>query len=951
MVDSHLLLPVRANLSYCWRAMTRPRRHGVVRAVGAAASLGFATLVTPPSVAAPVAPPPGFIVDMLSTGWNEAVGGLVLPDGHFMHWERGGQVWVHHDDGAHKVIDIAHEVGGWRDHGLLGVALHPAFESNGLIYLYYVVDREHLINGNSPEYNPNADWYYEASIARITRYRLTPESKFTELDPTSRTVLVGESITTGFPICHQSHAVGSLAFGDDGTLLATFGDSASYESVDEGGQVSGGYVTTALADGILRARENVGAFRAQSVDSLCGKVLRLDPETGDGVPSNPWFDAANPRAPRSRVWCLGLRNPFRMTFVAESGSHDPADGDPGTILIGDVGWYTYEELNVADGPGLNFGWPVFEGHKHMGSYAGLQVLNLGASNPLGGGSCPSTLEFKDLIAQDTTQLPVAFANPCALKQAESAQWSGPVFATVYKGYTGSGYVDFGSTTGEWVEWQVTVPTAGAWTIGIRYANGGSQDRPCAVLVDGATVNESLNFARTGSFTEWRWLPQAVTMGAGLHTVRVRSTINNGPNIDAITLYQGASPELIPSTVPTFVHRRPALDWNHGADEARTPTFNSFGAASATPLGAPGGAAGSSFAGACAIGGAQLEAEGFPAEWRGKRLIGDFAHGWIRAVTVDPLTAPGGGIIAVEPFDTTFGAVVALVAHPTEPMVYAIRWGSEIARIHWLPGGSAPPTARIESTHPWGPSPLAVTFDGSTSTDPEQGALQYQWDFGAGGSATGAVASHTFTSASGAPARFDVRLTVTDNAGLSHQALLVVSPNNSPPVADIISLYDGMEYQLGSADIVYPLVAAISDAEHGDGSGGGGSAGGVSCGWTVILHHNSHEHAEPAITQCTGGEAVVTPLGCGAESYWWEVRLVATDAHGLSGTDAVALLPDCDGSSACVGDFDGDGTVGGGDLAAMLGAWGPTAGSAIDLDHDGIIGGADLALLLTAWGGC
>ena len=52
----------------------------------------------------------------------------------------------------------------------------------------------------------------------------------------------------------------------------------------------------------MRAEENVGAFRSQMVDSLAGKVLRLDPETCDGVPSNPFYSAAAPRAAKSRVW-------------------------------------------------------------------------------------------------------------------------------------------------------------------------------------------------------------------------------------------------------------------------------------------------------------------------------------------------------------------------------------------------------------------------------------------------------------------------------------------------------------------------------------------------------------------------------------------------------------------------------------------------------------------------
>ena len=298
------------------------------------------------------APPAGFVMDTVAAGLNEVVGCTFLPDGRLMHWERGGRVYVNTGTTRVLAIDLHEEVGGWRDHGLLGLVLDPNFATNGLVYLFYVVDRHHLQYFGTSGYNAERDTYYDASIARITRYRLTSASGFTQVDPTSRTVLIGESASTGFPIAHQSHAVGSLAFGDDGTLLCSFGDSASYESTDLGGQVSGGYVTSALAAGILSAKENVGAYRAQLIDSHCGKVLRIDPDTGDGVATNPFFDAAAPRAPRSRVWCMGLRNPFSMTIVPHSGSHDPADADPGTLLIGDVQWNAYEELNVADRGGL-----------------------------------------------------------------------------------------------------------------------------------------------------------------------------------------------------------------------------------------------------------------------------------------------------------------------------------------------------------------------------------------------------------------------------------------------------------------------------------------------------------------------------------------------------------------------------------------------------------------------
>ena len=51
-----------------------------------------------------------------------------------------------------------------------------------------------------------------------------------------------------------------------------------------------------------------------------------------------------------------------------TGEHNPDLGDPGVFYIGDVGWGTREELNVMDEPGLNFGWPKYEGMTHQPGY-------------------------------------------------------------------------------------------------------------------------------------------------------------------------------------------------------------------------------------------------------------------------------------------------------------------------------------------------------------------------------------------------------------------------------------------------------------------------------------------------------------------------------------------------------------------------------------------------------
>ena len=357
--------------------------------------------------------PQGFTEAPIGGSWNEVVGITFADDGRTFVWERGGRVFLRHNDQWNVIIDIREEVGGWRDFGLLGVALHPNFLSNGQIFLLYVVDRHHLMYYGTPEYNPNSNWYFAPSIGRITRYTLDPSNNFLNIVPGSRAVLVGETKSTGFPILHESHGIGGLDFGSDGTLLASCGDGASYNTVDTGGWLGGSYALQALSDGIIKPKENVGAYRSQLIDCHNGKLIRIDPNTGDGVPSNPFYDPALPRAPKSRVWALGLRNPCRITLRPESGSHNPADGNPGAVYIGDVGWNSWEELNVCTGPAQNFGWPAFEGMNVNTGYWNATVYNGDAENPLWGIGCTQRFfQFRELIQQDTLEPDPFFPNPC-----------------------------------------------------------------------------------------------------------------------------------------------------------------------------------------------------------------------------------------------------------------------------------------------------------------------------------------------------------------------------------------------------------------------------------------------------------------------------------------------------------------------------------------------------------
>jgi len=357
---------------------------------------------------------------------QEGLNGMLFEDnGRLYVWQKKGIVLIY-ENGALRpepLIDIHDEVGSWRDHGLLGMALHPNFRDNGYFYLFYAVDRHHLMNAGTPNYDPDKNEYFEATIGRITRYTADPATDFTTVLPDSRKVLIGATPQTGMPILHESHAIGSLFFGTDGSLLASMGDGASFINTDVGGEEHGAYVNQALADGILKPKEDIGGWRSQLIDSYNGKILRIDPETGEGISSNPFFDPAAPDAPRSKVWALGLRNPFRSSLVDGTGSHNMDDGDPGVIVMGDVGWWNWEELNIAPKGGMNFGWPRFEGIELLTwAFERHPTANLDAPNPLytEEGCDEPYFRFQDLLVQARGDSAYEFPNPCAPTQSVPA---------------------------------------------------------------------------------------------------------------------------------------------------------------------------------------------------------------------------------------------------------------------------------------------------------------------------------------------------------------------------------------------------------------------------------------------------------------------------------------------------------------------------------------------------
>jgi len=318
---------------------------------------------------------PKFSLDLLADGFDRPVATAFAPDGRLFVAEQRGSVWVVDPTKgtlAEPFIDLSEEVGNTNDRGLLGLAIDPNFAATRAVYLLYTVD---------PIYGAPDEPGNVGSMGRLIRVQGSERSGGNIADLATTTILMGADAQDSPPSCFSSHSVGSIHFGLDGSLFVTSGDGATFNGIDEGG-----VTPSCFAPGLFGPEEDLGAFRAQSLDSLAGKVLRIDPASGDGLPDNPYFDG-EPRSHRSRLWASGLRNPTR--FSVRPGSSGPDFSGPGTLYIGDVGWDLFEELNVCRG-GENFCWPCREGLIPTPLYADAKMPAWGCDT-LGGPTNPAPL--------------------------------------------------------------------------------------------------------------------------------------------------------------------------------------------------------------------------------------------------------------------------------------------------------------------------------------------------------------------------------------------------------------------------------------------------------------------------------------------------------------------------------------------------------------------------------
>lgn len=363
--------------------------------------------------------PDGFVIETIVDDpiLQSSAGIRFVNDSVSLAWTLSGKVFMLLNNvlDPEPLIDISEEVGFWGDYGMAGMVIDPDFVNNGLIYLLYNVDTYYLLNFGSPDYDPSQSWNYQAHLGRLARHQVTIDFPFEHIVENTF-YLIGGSLDDGIPMMSSSHGLGTLEFGTDRTLLATCGDGSTWVEAFAGGPPYPDYAyeEQGMELGILREDENIGAFRSQYLGSLNGKLLRIDPETGEGVPSNPFYLESHPDSSASKIWGLGLRNPFRMVRRPGSGSIDPLAGDPGKFYIADVGFTDWEEINVSREPGSNFGWPIMEGMQETVPYLPFPTEHPFYLNPLYDDDvCENEhILFQDMLIQPKADHSSFWPNSC-----------------------------------------------------------------------------------------------------------------------------------------------------------------------------------------------------------------------------------------------------------------------------------------------------------------------------------------------------------------------------------------------------------------------------------------------------------------------------------------------------------------------------------------------------------
>ena len=197
-------------------------------------------------------------------------------------------------------LDVSSSISCCGERGLLSLAFHPSYASNGFFYILYT----RRTNGD----------------ITVVRFKVSGNPNVAN-SSSARTILTIPHRT------YSNHNGGELAFGPDGYLYVSVGDGGS------GGDPGD---------------------NAQNLGTLLGKLLRIDVNDGSPYaipPSNPFL---NTPGARGEIWARGLRNLWRFSF----------DRSTGNVFLADVGQSSWEEVNfqkASSSGGQNYGWRRMEG--------------------------------------------------------------------------------------------------------------------------------------------------------------------------------------------------------------------------------------------------------------------------------------------------------------------------------------------------------------------------------------------------------------------------------------------------------------------------------------------------------------------------------------------------------------------------------------------------------------
>ncbi|MBN2736535.1 MAG: carbohydrate-binding protein [Spirochaetales bacterium] len=121
-------------------------------------------------------------------------------------------------------------------------------------------------------------------------------------------------------------------------------------------------------------------------------------------------------------------------------------------------------------------------------------------------------------------------------EAEDAYFNDGWIETQYPGFSGSAYVNTANALGTYVEWALEASESGQADLSIIYANGGGDNRPMEMSLNGRALSGSLDFPATSAWENWTLLNTSLTLTSGVNTLRLTSLSGSGaPNLDKVEI--------------------------------------------------------------------------------------------------------------------------------------------------------------------------------------------------------------------------------------------------------------------------------------------------------------------------------------------------------------------------------------------------------------------------------